>query len=364
MSKEIRRAFYNAGRAINNFFFWVPKATKHFFEETPSSLAHFKSWLLSFRGGLTVVSLIVLMLIPAFIQLDYYMSILIDALIFAILAASWDFLAGVAGQVSFGHAGFFGLGGYLTAIYFKYSGYPWPLALLVGAIIALLFGLLIGVLCLRLKGPYFALGTLAFALILNLLFTMDDFPYGGTDGISWTTSIAPNKVIIFFIMLGFMLLTFVFLHAVVSSRTGTILKSIRDDETCAGASGINTTKYKLLAIAISAFFAGLAGAIYVLFYKGVNPAVYGANWSFYAIIMAALGGISTISGAIIGAFFFVILRLILTDYLNILLPFINENWALAIFSLILVGVILAAKQGIMNPIIDNLKKLYDLTRRR
>jgi len=358
VSKKIWRALDNSGAAIKNFFPWVPKATKNFFKEIPSSMGRFKSWILSFRGGITVVSLTGLMLFPVLTQNSYYTIVILTAMIYAILGASWDFLAGYAGQVSFGHAAFFGIAGYATAILITDQSFSWVLALFSGAFIALLFGLLIGIPCLRLKGPYLALATLAFSLILFNLFMMPSFPYGGSDGIAGLPSFYPILTR-FFIILGFMLFTLAVLHIIASSRTGTILKSIRDDETCAEASGINTTKYKLFAFMISAFFAGIAGALYTLSFRAVSPAVYQPIYSFYAIIMAAIGGIATISGAVIGAFFFIVLTEILTRYI----PFIGES-ALLIFSIILIIVILMADMGIMNPIIDNFKKLYDLIRRR
>jgi branched-chain amino acid transport system permease protein len=358
LSKKIRRALDNAGSAIDNFFPWVPKATKHFFEEIPPSMKRFKSWMLSFRGAITFISIIGLVLFPLVTQNSYYMIIILTAMIYAILGASWDFLAGYAGQVSFGHAAFFGISGYITAILITDQGFSWIWSLICGAFVALLCGLLIGIPCLRLKGPYLALATLAFSLILFNLFMMPSFPYGGSDGLAGLPAFY-SILTRFFIILGFMLFTLVFLHVVAGSRTGTILKSIRDDEICAEASGINTTKYKLLAFMISAFFAGIAGALYTLSFRAVSPAVYQPIYSFYAIIMAAIGGIATISGAVIGAFFFIVLTEILTRYI----PFIGDA-ALLIFSIILIIVILMADMGIMNPIIDNFKKLYELIMRK
>jgi len=354
MLKEIRRAFHDSGAAIKNFFYWVPQATKHVIDETPSSLGHFKSWALSFRGGITFVSLIGLILIPLITQNNYYTTLLIYAMIYAILAASWDFLAGIAGQVSFGHAAFLGIAGFTTAILISSYNCPPLLALLIGAITAMLFGLLIGIPCLRLKGPYLALGTLAFSIILFRLFMSSGWPIKQISGLPKLSS----QINIFFIILGFMLLTFAFLHIITSSRAGKILKSIRDDEICAEASGINTTKYKLLAFAVSAFVAGIAGALMVMVNTTAEYGLFDSQYSFYAIVMACIGGIGTISGAIIGALLFQIISLI-SGYL----PFLGEA-QLLILPIVLLIVILAAEMGVLNPLIDNLKKLYDLLRRR
>ncbi|NVM28510.1 MAG: branched-chain amino acid ABC transporter permease [Candidatus Helarchaeota archaeon] len=358
MRKKIRRSLYNSGMAAKNFVSWLPKATKNSISEIPSSLGRFKSWLLTFRGGITIASLIGLILIPVLTGKDYWTFLLITAMIYAIFAASWDFLAGYAGQVSFGHSIFFGVAGYTTAILIKYSGYSWLLALFIGAIVAVLTGLIIGIPCLRLKGPYLALVTLAFSIILFTLFMMPDFPYGGSDGISGLAAISSEWIGLFFIILGFMIFSFISLHAIGDSKTGTILKSIRDDETCAEASGINTTKYKLLAFMISGLFAGIAGGLFVLTNRAVNPAIYQPLYSFYAIIMAAIGGIATISGAIVGSFLFVLL----SEFLSRYTPFGAS--ALLIFAFILIVIIVLADKGVLNPLLDNLKKSYNFLKEK
>ena len=129
----------------------------------------FRAWARTFRGSITLFSLVGLLLIPLSGN-EYVTIILVAAMIYSIFAASWDFLAGFAGQVSFGHAAFFGISGYFTAAFVKFAGTHWIIALFIGAGYAVIFSLLIGIPCLRLKGPYLALGTLAFSLILWNLF--------------------------------------------------------------------------------------------------------------------------------------------------------------------------------------------------
>ena len=129
---------------------------------------------------------------------------------------------------------------------------------------------------------------------------------GGSGGISKVPPISLNPVIEYTITLFIMVIVFILIIAIAKSNFGTILKSIRDDERGSGASGINTTKYKIFVFMISGFFAGIAGALFAMHYRGVNPAFFQPLYSFYAIVMAALGGIATISGSALGAFFFVI----------------------------------------------------------
>ena len=317
-----------------------------------SYTSRFKAWAQTFRGGITLVCLAGLMLFPLTGN-EYLTQVLVTAMILAIFAASWDLLAGFAGQVSFGHAAFFGISGYFTAAMVKFAGMHWLVSVFVGAGWAVVFSLLIGIPCLRLKGPYLALGTLAFSLILWNLFLTGTW-LGGTEGISGLPSTG-SIFVAFYIIAAFMIGSLVLMRAIVDSRLGTILKSIRDDETCADASGIDTTVYKLIAFMISGFFAGISGALFVLDTTAVNPAVYQTLYSFYGIIMAAIGGMATIYGAIIGAFLFVILS-------ELLRPLAAA--ALLIFATLLILIVRFAEEGVMNPFLDRVHDLWDMIRRR
>lgn len=319
----------------------------------PSSLRRVKYWTSSFRGRITILSLIALVLFPFVAGNEYYTQVLITAMIFSIYAASWDLLSGYSGQVSFGHAVFFGVGGYITAYSIRFLGYHWMLALSLGAIAAVIFSIVIGIPCLRLKGPYLALGTLAFSLIMFNLFQMGTF-LGGTMGI-YGLPRATDMSSAFYVILGFMLVSLLAMYAVVESKTGTVFKAIRDDEVCADASGINTTKYKLAAFMISGFFAGISGALFTLNTTAVNPAVFQPLYSFYAIVMASIGGIASISGSTIGAFLF----WILSEFLRPL-----AAAALLIFATVLILILRFAEEGVTNPLLERFEDLYDKIRGR
>jgi branched-chain amino acid transport system permease protein len=204
-----------------------------------------------------------------------------------------------------------------------------------------------------LKGPYLALGTLAFSLILFNLFSMGTF-LGGTEGISGLPRTA-EPLQFFFIILGFMITSLILMQVIARSKTGTVFKAIRDDETCADASGINTTKYKIAAFMISGFFAGIAGALFALNLTAVNPALFQPLYSFYAIIMASIGGIGTITGSLIGSFLFVVLS-------ELLRPLAAA--AVLIFATVLIFIIRFLDEGVINPLLENLQELYDMIRGR
>ena len=344
-------------------------------EKASAFPSYLKSWSTTFKGGLTLFCLLIMVFIPFISQRSDYLNstignLFVFAMIFAIYAASWDFLAGYVGQVSFGHAIFFGIAGYINCWFIKYMNYPWWISIFLGAIVSLLFGLLIGIPCLRLKGPYLALGTMSLGIIILSLFNMGSLKdiLGGTAGIWGVPQLSSNPIEKYFITLIFMIISFVILIAICKSKLGTIFQSIRDDEKGADASGINTTRYKVFAFMISAFFAGLAGSFYSLQTRGVNPSgQFGTILSFYPIIIATIGGIGTIAGAALGAFIFVFLEEILDQIILIPivaeLPIISDLFLfgpILVFSIVLILIIRFAERGLLNPAIDKLKNIWDL----
>jgi branched-chain amino acid transport system permease protein len=359
MEKRIRRSLRNAGAATLNFGKWLPKASKHFFEEMPPATRRFKSWAATFRGGLAILCLVGVTLFPLLSSNEYLLGIFVTANIWVIYAASWDFLAGFVGQTSFGHAAFLGIAGYFSAglaqgIGVKW-GQPWWVSVFIGAIMAVLFGLIVGIPCLRLRGPYLALGTLAFTLILTDMFQSSFLAtwLHGSEGVSGLPPLSYNPVVEYLVILAFMVLSVVIMIAIVKSRIGTVFRSIRDDETSAEAAGINTTKYKLLAFMISAFFAGIAGSLYALHSRAVSPPAFSTLYSFYAIIIAAMGGIATIFGSIGGAYLFTFVSQALTGFLEI---------SMLIFAVLLIIVFRFASAGYVNPLVERLKEFVQVLR--
>jgi branched-chain amino acid transport system permease protein len=343
--KKIRGLLHIYKESIKNFFPSLKRGITNTIKEIPIQFSNLRTWLSTFQGGLTIFCLISVIIFPFIPGVEYYSSILMVAMIFTIFAASWDFLAGFAGQISFGHAIFFGVSGYIGAVLIKTFGVPWFYSVFAGAIIAVLTGLIIGVPSLRLRGPYLALGTQAFALIMfNIMLTLEVI-YGIPTGFGDYHQLAQ-----YFILMIFMILSLTIMLIIVKSKVGTIFKSIRDDEICADASGINTTKYKLLAFMISSFFAGIAGALFMVNIGSVSYANFAPLYSFFAIIMAAIGGLGTISGAALGSFLFWIVNEALRDF---------GEYAVLVFSLFLILVIRFAERGIMRPAIERIKEIFD-----
>lgn len=244
-----------------------------------------------------------LLVLPLLWNDTYVMRIVTMAAIFAIFAASWDLLAGYTGQVNFGHAIFFGIGAYSSALISHHLGVPPWITLPIAAGISMLGGLLVGIPCIRLRGAYLSLATLAFPLILlGLLFAFPDFS-GGELGISGLRRIVVSPMANYYLAVILMLVLVFAMWKIGDSKLGLILHAIREDEVACRASGINTTRYKLLAFTLSAFFAGIAGALFAHFLRVAGPSSLEVALSFQAVIWGVFGGIATIYGPVLAVFF-------------------------------------------------------------
>jgi len=245
---------------------------------------------------------LLLLLLPVFTQDPYLLRILILTSIFAILAASWDLLSGFTGQMNFGHALFFGVGAYTAALLNLHAHLPPWGSIPLGALGAVLAGLIIGIPCLRLKGTYLALTTLAFPIILmGIIFALPSIT-GGELGITGLERLARSRITNYYISVVLMLVLCTIMWKITDSNTGIIFHAIREDEVAVRSSGINTTRYKLLAFCLSGFFAGIAGGLYAHFMRIAGPSTLEVSMSFQVVIWAVFGGIVTIYGPI-GAVF-------------------------------------------------------------
>ena len=251
----------------------------------------------------------VALFLPVLLPHPFVLSIATQAVIWALLAASWDLLSGYTGQVSFGHAGFFALGAYTAAAASKHLGLsPW-LGLALGAAVAAVVGLGTGFPALRLRGHYLALVTLALAELIRLTaqnwLAVTGGPFGIYDFGSFTGLPAtgiPRAQAVYLIVaaivgagVGAML------YVCRRTRAGRAFRAIREDEVLAESLGINTTVYKLLAFGLSSGLAGLAGTLYAYYIQLVSPTVATAATTSLVIGMAVFGGLGTIWGPAFGA---------------------------------------------------------------
>jgi branched-chain amino acid transport system permease protein len=245
---------------------------------------------------------IALLALPLVYHDAYLLRILTMTCIFAMFAASWDLLAGYTGQVNFGHALFFGAGAYTSGLMSQKLGVsPW-ITIWAGAASATLVGWMVGYLCLRLRGSYLSLATLAFPLIvLGLLFAFPGFS-GGELGISGLRRLALTPTQNYYIAAVAMLAVVFGLWLLADSKFGIVLHAVRDDEVAARASGINTPRYKLAVFAISAAAAGFAGALFAHYIRVAGPSTLEVALSFQVVIWGIFGGVASIYGPVAAVF--------------------------------------------------------------
>ena len=249
-----------------------------------------------------LVFVVALLLVPVFTHDPYLLWVLILTAIFSIFAASWDLLSGFTGQVNFGHALFFGVAAYTSGLINVYAKIPNFLSIPLAAIAGVLTGLIVGIPCLRLRGTYLALTTLAFPIILTgLIFALPEIT-GGELGISGLDRLSSSRVYDYYITIVLMLVLTTVMWKITDSNTGILLHAIREDELAVRAGGINTTRYKLLAFCLSGFFAGIAGGLYAHIMRTVGPSTLEVALSFQVIIWSVFGGIVSIYGPVAGVF--------------------------------------------------------------
>lgn len=265
----------------------------------------FKKVGISFIGTI-LLYFILTFLISSGIISNYWLGIIMIAGINIILASSLNLATGYLGQLTLGHAGFMSVGAYVSALCSIHLELPFIASLLMGAIIAAIIGIIIGIPTLRLKGDYLCIITLAFNEIIRVIMVNLSITNGskGLVGIPRST----NFAIVFFSAA----VTVFVIYSIVKSRHGRAIISIREDETASELSGIPTTYYKILAFAISAFFAGLAGGLYAHYITVISPKVFDYNKSVEILVIVVLGGMGNWKGSIIAA----IVMTILPEYLR------------------------------------------------
>jgi len=271
----------------------------------------FQGDVLAIPGRLiALIFFLLLFIIPLITNEPFVLRTFIFANVFVIFAVSWDFISGYTGQVNFGHALFFGVAAYTTALLNRELGYlglqPWA-TIPIAALVAVGAGVLMCLPALRLRGPYLSLVTLAFPLILlGVIKAFPDFT-GGEHGISGLPGIADTKTGEYYISLLVMIVSVFIMWKLTDARsglvrTGIILHAIREDEIAARATGINTIRYKMLAFAVGGFFAGIAGGLFAHFMRIAGPSSLDMMLSFQAIIWTVFGGIVSIYGAVVGVY--------------------------------------------------------------
>ena len=256
--------------------------------------------------ALVIVALVGLICLPLVIKSDSTLNLMILVLLYIITASSWNILGGYTGQTNLGHAAFFGIGS-LTARLLWINGIPFVFSFLAGGVVAVVLALIIGFPAFKLRGVYFAIGTLALAQVLNL--TVGNI----LPEMSYNPDLANYQLLPrYYLFVGLAIVTIGVAFLLSRSRVGLGMMAVREGEDAAESLGISALKHKLIALSFSAFFAGLVGAAFAYYHVSYYLYMpFGAEWTFDPVMMAYIGGTGTIIGPIIGAIFFVGLKQLL-----------------------------------------------------
>jgi branched-chain amino acid transport system permease protein len=287
----------------------------------------------------TAVALAALGVVPLLVRREDVLNLGVVFLLSVALAQSWNVVAGLAGQTNLGHAAFFGLGALVTRSLWV-AGTPIAPAMAAGAAVATAAGLALGLVAFRLRGAYFAIGTLALAEVLrlsvgNALSEISTLPAATIAGYRLTAR--------YYAALGLALASVLVVTALVGSRLGLGMQAVREDEAAAEASGVGALGVKLQAVAVSTGLAGLTGGLFAYYHISYYPQhAFSPTWTFDALLITFIGGVGTVHGPVLGAAFYVLLK----EYLAV-------RWVdahLLIFGALFVAIVLLLPGGLVEAV--------------
>ncbi len=296
------------------------------------------------RKALFLILPALLFIVLPFTLTGFWVRLVTYILMFSVLASALNIISGFTGYAAFGNMVFFGLGAYTTAVFMTKLGMPFPVALMGAAAVAIITAMLLGILLLRLKGHYFALGTLGAAEAVKLIIDNMTELTGGGQGITLPQmqgSPAMVNTTFYFMMFFLLIVILVVSWRLSKNRLGYAFKAIRADEEAAGVMGIDTTKYKIASWSISAIFTGITGSVYAYWFSYIDPpTVFDVMWVIKMFVMILIGGAGTVFGPVIGAFILeTISELVWSRFLNL---------HLGILGTIIILVVLFMPNGILS----------------
>ncbi|WP_066256099.1 branched-chain amino acid ABC transporter permease [Neobacillus drentensis] len=293
-----------------------------------------------------ILLLLILISLPFVFNNPYYLNIIITFGIFSIFALSLNFIVGYIGEISFGHAAFFGLGAYFTTLIHQSLEFPYFISLLISLVLTGLVGMCVGFLSLRLQGVHFAIITLAFAEVFRLIIlNLTDITRGAM-GLSVSSPTIPftqisltDPMIYYYFVCLFLVGVIYFIKFILRTPFGRGILAIKEGSLLASSIGIHVSKYKIIAFTISAVIAGLAGALYGPFVGIITPDLLSVHYTTEALLMVIVGGKGFLLGPLFGAFIFTVIP----EFL-----WMSPEVQLLVFGVILVLSIKFMPKGIAN----------------
>ncbi|MBP6019002.1 MAG: branched-chain amino acid ABC transporter permease [Burkholderiaceae bacterium] len=266
----------------------------------------------SWHLGITVIAITALIAAVTLFGGGYFIYLLNLVGIFSLVAIGLNILTGTSGQISLGHAGFFAIGAYAAALLSSKVGMPFWIAIPIASIFTTLIGALVALPALRLKNLYLAIATLGFGIVAQkMIFEWRDITGGGGGmevpipyffGVSLADGGRMTWVIALVLALGTLAA-----HRIVSGRTGRAFTMLNENELAAGCLGIQVSRYKVIAFAISAFYTAVAGGLYANLVRYINPESFNVNMSIMFLAMIVIGGMGSVRGSLLGAAFYVLM---------------------------------------------------------
>lgn len=310
------------------------------------------------KSYLSLALFILLALSPIIIRNPFVVEILIMTIIYAAMSSSWNLIGGYGGQLSLGHAAFFGIGAYTSTLLFLNFGIsPW-LGMFAGGVIAAIFSAVVGYPCFRLRGPFFALATIALAEVLRMLaLYWRSLTQGGVGLLipykpAFRDFLFADKISYAYVALAFLAVIVLVTVIIENSRLGYYLVAIREDEDAAETLGVSSAHCKLTALVISAFFTGMLGTLYSQYVLFIDPdIVFPLVLSIHFALLAIIGGVGTVAGPVLGAVLLTPLDAFLRGWLGAL----YAGLGFIVYGILLIVVVILLPEGIIKWLREKIK---------
>ncbi len=305
------------------------------------------------------VLIVVLAVFALMVKDKFYLHVLIMIMFYAAASSAWNIIGGFGGQLSLGHAAFYGIGAYTSTLLFIDFGIsPW-IGMLAGGVISVIVAAIIGYPSFRLRGPFFTLVTIAFAVVIRILAVSAQNITKGSIGLSVPFRPSPQNFIFreissyALVALALMVIVILVSIWIEHSRVGYYLAAVREDEDAAQALGVNTTRYKLIALLVSAFFTSMAGTFYAQYIAYIEPyGIFALDFSVLLAMMAIIGGMGTVWGPVAGAFIVTPLG----EFLRANLGGGLQGLDLVVYGTVLILMVILLPSGVVPSISELLKR--------
>lgn len=313
----------------------------------------------------SILGILLLIGLPLIFKSQYFISILIMVMLYIVYSGSWNILGGFAGQLSFGHAIYIGVGAYVsTCLFAYYNVSPW-IGMLAGGLVAGLLSLVVAWPCFKLKGSYFALATTAMVHVVQIVFKNETYIFGLKTNAAvglrvpwrngfWNMQFKDN-LWYYYIIFAFAVMVFIISRIITRSKMGYYLRAIKNNQEAALALGINSTFYKTLAQFIGAFIAAIGGTFYAQYILILDPnAILDYALSVQCILIAIVGGRGTVWGPVIGAAIMVPINELMRSSIGTVVPGVSYF----IYGVLLMIMVFYCPDGLAKYIVNFLNKIF------